>query len=89
MINQITNSLHINDEKLSLSLQRRSMIKDMADNPVGLVIGTTTSWVVVVDFTAQDNTYTSLPLILQWLEVVWFTEIELTVTSEFDGQPVY
>ena len=39
MINQITNSLHINDEKLSLSPHRRSMMEDMADNPVGLVIG--------------------------------------------------
>ena len=64
MINQITNSLHINDEKLSLLPHRRSKIEDMADNPVGLVIGTTTSWVVVVDFTAQNNTYTFLPLIL-------------------------
>ena len=65
MINQITNSLHINDEKLSLSPHRRSMMEDMADNPVGLVIGKTMSWVVVVDFAAQNNTYTFLRLRLQ------------------------
>ena len=74
---------------LSISPHQSSIVEDMADNPVGLVISTTTSKVVVVDFAAQNNTYTSLPLILQWLEVVWFTEIELTVPSEFDGQPVY
>ena len=74
---------------LSISPHQSSIVEDMADNPVGLVISTITSKVVVVDFAAQNNTYTSLPLILQWLEVVWFTEIELTVTSEFDGQPVY
>ena len=74
---------------LSISPHQSSIVEDMADNPVGLVISTTTSKVVVVDFAAQNNTYTSLPLILQWLEVVRFTEIELTVTSEFDGQPVY
>ena len=74
---------------LSISPHQSSIVEDMADNPVGLVISTTTSKVVVVDFAAQNNTYTSLPLILQWLEVVWFTEIELTVTSVFDGQPVY
>ena len=74
---------------LSISPHQSSIVEDMADNPVGLVISTTTSKVVVVDFAAQNNTYTSLPLILQWLEVVWFTETELTVTSEFDGQPVY
>ena len=65
MINQITNSLHINDEKLSLSPHRRSMMEDMADNLVGLVIGKTMSWVVVVDFAAQNNTYTFLRLIHQ------------------------
>ena len=70
---------------LSISPHQSSIVEDMADNPVGLVISTTTSKVVVVDFAAQNNTYTSLPLILQWLEVVWFTETELTVTSEFDG----
>ena len=70
---------------LSISPHQSSIVEDMADNPVGLVISTITSKVVVVDFAAQNNTYTSLPLILQWLEVVWFTETELTVTSEFDG----
>ena len=70
---------------LSISPHQSSIVEDMADNPVGLVISTTTSKVVVVDFAAQNNTYTSLPLILQWLEVVWFTETEWTVTSEFDG----
>ena len=70
---------------LSISPHQSSIVEDMADNPVGLVISTTTSKVVVVDFAAQNNTYTSLPLILQWLEVIWFTETELTVTSEFDG----
>ena len=70
---------------LSISPHQSSIVEDMADNPVGLVISTTTSKVVVVDFAAQNNTYTSLPLILQWLEVVWFTEIELTVTSKLNG----
>ena len=71
---------------LSISPHQSSIVEDMADNPVGLVISTTyVSYIDQVDFTAQDNTYTSLPLILQWLEVVWFTETELTVTSEFDG----
>ena len=70
---------------LSISPHQSSIVEDMADNPVGLVISTITSKVVVVDFAAQNNTYTSLPLILQWLEVVWFTEIELTVTSKLNG----
>ena len=70
---------------LLISPHQSSIVEDMADNPVGLVISTTTSKVVVVDFAAQNNTYTSLPLILQWLEVVWFTEIELTVTSKLNG----
>ena len=66
---------------LSISPHQSLIVEDMADNPVDLVISTTTSKVVVVDFAAQNNTYTSLPLIIQRLEVVWFTETELTVTS--------
>ena len=73
---------------LSISPHQSSIVEDMADNPVGLVISTITSKVVVVDFAAQNNTYTFLPLILQWLEVVWFTEIELTFTSKLNGWSV-